>query len=71
MRCAIVAMHATPSFTFAVRAAMPQYADGLIARWLRELEARGLLESVPGEVAQDLDFTGSFTVEELLQKRGS
>ena len=54
-----------------VRAAMPQYADAVIARWLRELEARGLLESAAGEVQQDLDFTGSFSVDELLQKRGA
>lgn len=44
----------------ALRAAMPHYADAVIARWLRELEGRGLLESSAGELGQDLDFTGSF-----------
>jgi hypothetical protein len=52
-----------------VRAAMPQYGDALISRWLRELESRGLLESVAEAAEQDLDFTGSFTVAELLQKQ--
>ena len=45
----------------ALRAAMPHYADGVIARWLRELEGRGLLESSAGKLDQDLDFTGSFS----------
>jgi len=52
-----------------VRAAMPQYGDALISRWLRELESRGLLESIAEAAEQDLDFTGSFTVAELLQKQ--
>jgi DNA-binding HxlR family transcriptional regulator len=43
----------------ALRAAMPQYADAVITRWLRELESRGLVEST-GDGGQDLDFTGSF-----------
>ena len=43
----------------ALRAAMPQYADAVILRWLRELEGRGLLES-SGNAGPDLDFTGSF-----------
>jgi hypothetical protein len=46
----------------ALRAAMPQYADGVISRWLRELEGRGLLESSAGQAAQDLDFTGTFNL---------
>ena len=41
----------------AIRAALPQYADGLIARWLRELESRGLLGSSADTAEQDLDFT--------------
>ncbi|HEX6266617.1 MAG TPA: hypothetical protein VFZ81_06935 [Burkholderiales bacterium] len=45
----------------ALRAAMPQYSDAVISRWLRELESRGLLESSAGESSQDLDFTGSFS----------
>ncbi len=45
----------------ALRAAMPQYADGVIARWLRELESRGLLESSQDAASQNLDFTGSFS----------
>ncbi len=51
-----------------VRAAMPHYGDALISRWLRELESRGLLESCAGAAEKDLDFTGSFTLAELLQK---
>jgi DNA-binding HxlR family transcriptional regulator len=43
----------------ALRAAMPQYSDGVISRWLRELEERGLLEwSADGGQDQNLDFTG-------------
>jgi len=45
----------------ALRAAMPQYADAVISRWLRELEGRGLLESSAGGGEQNLDFTGSFS----------
>ena len=52
-----------------VRAAMPQYGDALISRWLRELESRGLLESFAQAAEQDLDFTGNFTVAQLLQKQ--
>jgi len=52
-----------------VRAAMPQYGEALISRWLRELESRGLLESTAGAAEKDLDFTGNFTVAELLQKQ--
>ena len=52
-----------------VRAAMPQYGDALISRWLRELESRGLLESCAEAAEQDLDFTGNFTVAQLLQKQ--
>lgn len=44
----------------ALRAAMPQYADGVIGRWLRELEGRGLVEGYESLAGQDLDFTGSF-----------
>jgi hypothetical protein len=33
---------------------------------LAQLEKRGLLHSVPGAVEHDLDFTGNFTVSELL-----
>lgn len=55
----------------ALRAAMPQYADAVISRWLRELESRGLLESFAGAAGQDLDFTGSFSAADLLQKRGT
>jgi hypothetical protein len=51
-----------------VRAALPHYADAVISRWLRELESRGLLESCAGAVEQDLDFTGSFKLAELLGK---
>jgi DNA-binding HxlR family transcriptional regulator len=52
----------------ALRAAMPQYADAVISRWLRELEARGLLESVEGAVEQNLDFTASLGLAELFPK---
>lgn len=52
----------------AVRAAMPQYADAVISRWLRELEGRGLLESVEGAVEQNLDFTTSLSLGELFPK---
>lgn len=54
-----------------VRAAMPQYADAVISRWLRELEARGLLESVEGTAGQDLDFTSSLNVAQLHPRRGT
>jgi DNA-binding HxlR family transcriptional regulator len=47
----------------ALRAALPQYSDGVISRWLRELESRGLLESSAGDSGQDLDFTGSFSLQ--------
>lgn len=43
----------------ALRAAMSQYADAVITRWLRELEGRGLVEST-ADGGPDLDFTGSF-----------
>jgi DNA-binding PadR family transcriptional regulator len=43
----------------ALRSAMAQYSDGVILRWLRELESRGLVEST-GDGGQDMDFTGSF-----------
>jgi DNA-binding HxlR family transcriptional regulator len=43
----------------ALRAAMPQYSDAVILRWLRELEGRGLVEST-ADGGQSLDFTGSF-----------
>lgn len=43
----------------ALRAAMPQYSDGVIQRWLRELESRGLVESL-ADGGENLDFTGSF-----------
>jgi DNA-binding HxlR family transcriptional regulator len=52
----------------AVRAAMPQYSDAVILRWLRELEARGLLESVEGGLAQNLDFTARLGRGELFPK---
>jgi DNA-binding HxlR family transcriptional regulator len=48
----------------ALRAALPHYSDGVIARWLRELEGRGLLESSAGDSGQDLDFTGSFNFQQ-------
>jgi hypothetical protein len=54
-----------------LRAAMPQYADAVILRWLRELEGRGLLESSAGEVGQDLDFTTNLSRADLLVKRGT
>ena len=37
-----------------------------ILDWLAQLERQGLLQSVPGAVEHDLDFTGNFTVSELL-----
>ena len=52
----------------AIRAALPHHADGLIGRWLRELESRGLLESFPDKAEQDLDFTGAFSFREIAAK---
>jgi hypothetical protein len=45
----------------ALRAAMPQYGDAVIVRWVGELERRGLLHSSAAEPGRDLDFTGRFS----------
>ena len=37
-----------------------------ISGWLAQLEKQGLLQSVPGAVEHDLDFTGNFTASELM-----
>ncbi|HEX2199566.1 MAG TPA: hypothetical protein VHG88_13245 [Burkholderiales bacterium] len=47
----------------ALRAALPHYSDGVISRWLRELESMGLLASSPTHSGQDLDFTGRFNFQ--------
>jgi DNA-binding MarR family transcriptional regulator len=42
------------------------YPSGQISGWLDQLEKRGLLQSVPGAVEHNLDFTGNFTASELM-----
>ena len=44
---------------------LPHHSAGKISDWLAELEKHGLLQSVPGAVEHDLDFTGNFTAAEL------
>ena len=44
---------------------LPHYSAAKISDWLAELEKQGLLQSVPGAVEHDLDFTGNFTAAEL------
>ena len=52
----------------ALRAAMPRYADSVIARWLGELERGGLLESSVGKASQDLDFTSTLRLVKVAAK---
>ena len=58
----ILALLAEDMHFDALRAAMPQYADAVILRWLRELEGRGLLES-SGNAGPDLDRRGQVAQE--------
>ncbi len=44
---------------------LPHCSAAKISDWLAELEKHGLLQSVPGAVEHDLDFTGNFTAAEL------
>jgi hypothetical protein len=37
-----------------------------ILGWLTQLERQGLLQSVPGAIEHNLDFTGNFTASELM-----
>jgi hypothetical protein len=48
-----------------LRKRLPHYS-GKIPGWLAQLEKQGLLQSVPGAVEHDLDFTGEFPVLELM-----
>jgi len=48
------------------RARLPLYPDALIVEGLDELEERGFVEPLPDMSDTDLDFTGNFTVSELL-----
>src|SRR3989442_4786721 len=41
------------------------YSAAQIAGWLGQLEAQGVLHSVPGATEQDLDFTGNSTAADL------
>jgi CheY-like chemotaxis protein len=55
-----------------IRGFLRRYSDQLIADWLAELEELELLSSQAAAPEQDLDFTGSFRLPELIaedQKR--
>jgi CheY-like chemotaxis protein len=43
-----------------IRGALRRYSDKLIQEWVAELEEIGYLETVPGEIDLDLDFTKMF-----------
>jgi CheY-like chemotaxis protein len=49
-----------------IRGLLRRYADSLIADWLAELEELELLSSQAAAPEQDLDFTGSFRLPELI-----
>ncbi len=49
-----------------IRGFLRRYADSLIADWLAELEELELLSSQAAPPEQDLDFTGSFRLPDLI-----
>lgn len=57
------------SHTDEVRARLRRYADDEVLELLEELESRGLIESEPMAVDQNLDFTGSFSFSDLFGKK--